>query len=761
MIIERDLSPFCIQSEDSIRYALAKLERNERRIALVLSESGILEGILTDGDFRRWCLARPSIDLDAPARFAMNASFISAPDDTPIERLSAQISDAVQFIPLIDNRGRLTAIARPRKTKERLAIGSHLIADDRPAFIIAEIGNHHNGSLDAAKRLADAAKDAGADCAKFQMRHLDTLYRNSGDKRHDGEDLGTQYVIDILERFQLSNTELFAAFDYCKSIGILPLCTPWDQQSLAALQDYGLPAYKVASADLPNHDLLQSLCSTGKPLLCSTGMATEKEIVEAVALLKQRGATFALLHCNSTYPAPFKDINLRYLSRLAEISGMPVGYSGHERGIAVSIAAIAAGARIIERHITLDKTQEGNDHKVSLLPSEFKSLVEGIRQAQQALGSDTPRTPSQGELINRETLGKSVVAARPIPPGHTIEAADLAVKSPGRGLAPYFKNQLLGRPAGRAFSTGDFFFASDLEKPLGNSRTFRFNRPWGIPARYHDFQDLLENSNADLVEFHLSYKDLDANLDDIFGNRRYPQNLVVHAPELFAGDHVLDLCSIDPAYRERSLIEMRRVISVANRLKLHFPNTERPLIIVNVGGFTLDRPLSTQESTIRSDALKLSLDVLEEDSVELIAQTMPPYPWHFGGQRHHNLFLDPSWIAAFCKERKARICFDLSHSALWCKHTARSISEFAEIVAPYTAHLHVADAAGLDGEGLQIGEGEIDFRSIWKILDARCAHASFIPEIWQGHKNHGEGFWIALERLHTKLHDLPQPNSAQ
>ncbi|MCB0325951.1 MAG: N-acetylneuraminate synthase family protein, partial [Bdellovibrionales bacterium] len=203
--------------------------------------------------------------------------------------------------------------------------------------------------------------------------------------------------LDLLDRFQLGHDDLFRAFDRCIERGLVPLCTPWDLDSLEALERYGLPGYKVASADLTNHDLLAAAADTGRPVIASTGMATEPEIVEAVDVLQRHGAAYALLHCNSTYPAPYRDLNLRYLPHLARIGGCPVGYSGHERGWHVAVAAVALGARIVEKHLTVDRHLEGNDHKVSLLPSELAQLVTEVRQLEEALGTGAARTLSQGE----------------------------------------------------------------------------------------------------------------------------------------------------------------------------------------------------------------------------------------------------------------------------------------------------------------------------------------------------------------------------
>ena len=303
--------------------------------------------------------------------------------------------------------------------------------------MIAEIGNNHNGNIDLAKKMVEEAVHSGADCVKFQMRNMASVYKNQGKTRDDSADLGAQYVFNLLEKFQLENDELLKIFDFVESFGVTALCTPWDMDSLAVLESYGMPAYKVASADLTNTPLLYGLSETGKPLFCSTGMSTEVEINQAAQFLDQHLVEYVLLHCNSTYPAPLADVNLRYLKRLQKIGGGIVGYSGHELGTEVALAAVAMGAKVVEKHFTLDKTMEGNDHKVSLTPSEFKQMTTSIRRVEEAMGEIQDRTLSQGEMINRETLAKSLVANQRIEPGDQIIREAIDVKSPGQGLAPY------------------------------------------------------------------------------------------------------------------------------------------------------------------------------------------------------------------------------------------------------------------------------------------------------------------------------------
>ena len=226
-------------------------------------------------------------------------------------------------------------------------------------YIIAEVGSNHLGNQKLCFDSITQAKKSGADCVKFQMRNVKNLYRNSGSSNDASADLGTQYTLDLLSKFQLTDEQLFEVFDYCKEKEVLPLCTPWDQDSLQKLEGYGMPAYKVASADFTNYELLEALAKTGKPLICSTGMSSESEISSTVSFLKKKNAQVVLLHCNSTYPTPFKDVHLKYLSRLAKNTNMLVGYSGHERGWSVPIASIALGARVIEKHFTIDRGLEG------------------------------------------------------------------------------------------------------------------------------------------------------------------------------------------------------------------------------------------------------------------------------------------------------------------------------------------------------------------------------------------------------------------
>jgi len=623
------------------------------------------------------------------------------------------------------------------------AIDGHLIGGSR-VFVIAEIGNNHNGSVELAKKLVDASIEAGADCVKFQLRNREALYR----QRADGgvaEDLGVEYIQDLLNKVELSVADHREVRDFCRQRGITYMCTPWDEPSVDVLATFDVPALKIASADLCNPYLIAKAASLGKPLILSTGMSFEHEIERAVRHLSGLRVPFALLHCNSAYPAPESDIQLGYLARLRELHGV-IGYSGHERGTAITIAAVALGAKVVERHITLDRNMEGPDHLASLEPTEFRQLVEGIRQVEQALPWAGPgRHASQGELLNRENLAKSVIAARPIEAGEVFAEAALRIASPGQGLVPYRLADLIGRRANRRIEAGEFLFESDLKDKAAVQHRYTFPVKWGVPVRYHDFRAYHEAIQPDLFEFHLSYRDLSVDPQPWL-ERVDCTRLVVHAPELFENSELLDLASDDLAYRERSIANLQRVVDATHQIAEFFPQADSLLIVANVGGFSADAPRPLDSRPELYERFQASCRRIDFGRTELIPQNMAPFPWHFGGQRHQNIFMMPDELAAQAQALGLRLCLDLSHLQMTCNHFQLDFQQAVALLLPHTAHLHVADAAGTNGEGVLMGTGDVDWPKTWRQI-VRYPSVSFIPEVWQGHKDHGAGFWAALTFL--------------
>jgi sialic acid synthase SpsE/sugar phosphate isomerase/epimerase len=615
-----------------------------------------------------------------------------------------------------------------------IKIGDRLIGDGHPTYIIAEIGVNHNGIPQLAFELIDIAADAGVDAVKFQKRKLDTIYPQKYLDNVNAGEKSLRYLLPILQRVELPESTYKEIAEHCKKKGVTFLCTPFDKESADFLETLDVPAYKVASADLTNLPLLDHLAGKGKPLILSTGMSRPDEVEFTVKYLKERSVQFALLHCNSTYPAAFEDINLRYMEQLRKFD-VPVGYSGHERGIAVSTVAAALGANILERHITLDRAMDGPDHAASLEPQGFKKMVRDIRLVTLALGAGEEKYFSRGEILNRETLAKSLVAARRIEPGETITVGMVAVKGPGLGLSPQRYPELVGRTAERAIEVDEPFVEGDLGiKPqLDTEHTLPMQ--WGFTVRFRDYEELLAYKPK-MLEFHFT----DQDLDDKYPGQDYDMPLVVHAPEFWERT-LVDLCTSDEKQRRDSIALMQKSIDKAREMAKHFKGT--PKVIVHPGAMTLDQPIHDNRRLY--DNLGKSVEQIEAEGAEMLLENLPPHPWYFGGQWVTNAFMDAAEIRDFIVPRGLSVCFDTSHNKLYCNWAHVDFYEQVQTLLPYAHHLHLSDGSGLDGEGLQIGEGNIDWVHFFRVT--KDYHGTMIPEIWRGHQHAGQGFLLAIQRL--------------
>ncbi len=615
-----------------------------------------------------------------------------------------------------------------------LKIGDRLVGDGHPAYIIAEIGVNHNGILDYAIQLIDAAVNAGADVVKFQKRNLKRLYPK---KYLDNANVGEKnlnYLLPILQRVELSDEDFYKIVAYCERKDVTFMCSAFDHDSADFVESLGVPAFKVASADMINLPLIDYLIQKGKPIIVSTGMSRWEEVEITVEYLQERKAEFALLHCNSAYPAAFGDINLRFMERLREF-GVPVGYSGHERGISVSTVAAALGASIIERHITLDRTMDGPDHAASLEPYGFKKLVRDIRQVEQAMGTGKEKFFTMGEILNREVLAKSLVATRRIVPGDKITREMIAVKGPGQGLSPQRYIELVGRIVERVIEVDEPFLARDLGQKVSLDIEHTLPMEWGFVVRFNDYRKMLP-FNPPLLEFHFTDKDLDVPYpgDDL------DMQLVVHAPE-FWSNHLVDICAFDEDHRKASVALMQRSLNVTRDMAPHFQGL--PKMIVHPGAASLDQPIAERKRLY--DNLRRSVEELDTTDVELLLENLPPHPWYFGGQWLTNAFMDMDEIIDLLDSMDLKTCYDSSHHKLYCNWAGVDFYEQAASILPYISHLHLSDASGLDGEGLQIGEGNINWVKFFGVV--KDYHGTMIPEIWRGHQRGGEGFFIAINRL--------------
>lgn len=616
-----------------------------------------------------------------------------------------------------------------------LLVGGRRIGPGEPTFIIAEAGINHNGSLKRALALIDAAAQAGADAVKFQKRNLAEVYQQKILDNPNSAEQKYQYLIPLLKEFELSEAAFVQLEQHARSRGIMFLVNPWDKKSLVDIECLlQIPLYKVGSPDMTNDELLEAIAARAKPMIVSTGMSLEPEIAHAVELLRRCGVSFALLHTNNTYPAPLDEINLRFMEKL-QTYGVPVGYSGHEQGTAVSIGAVARGACIIERHITVDKDLDGPDHKASLLPAEFTQLVEGIRQVERALGQPVKKL-SRGEIMNREILGKSIVAATFIPDGAVITRTMMTTKSPAKGLSPQRMSDIVGVRAQRDIFSGEALTEDDLaaDTILQTFDSTSIPWAWGPVVRWHDFETYLKYQPK-LFEFHLSDKDLDEPLP----RGQYAQQLVVHAPEYMRRQY-LNPSSPNSDERKAAIDALQKSLDVTRRLAPSFQG--QPKFIVHPGGITLQ---AVKNPDTLLDLFLDTLQQLKADGIEILPENLPPRPWVFGGEWISNIFLLGEEIKTWLDATGYKLCFDTSHAALACNAAGQDLMSMIKTLKPYIRHLHVADGAGTGDEGLQIGAGTIDWRSV--LAELADYSGTMVPEIWQGHLHGGKGFLQAMEHL--------------
>ena len=576
------------------------------------------------------------------------------------------------------------------------------------------------------------------------------LYR--GGTGSAGEDLGPQYTLDLLSRFNLPAEQLFEVFDHCRDVDIDIMCTPWDAPSVDALVDYGIPALKIASADLTNHALLTHAAASGTPLVVSTGMSTETEIRESVAVLRASGTPYALLHCQSTYPAPFKDVNLRYLTRLAELGDCPVGYSGHERGFHVPVAAVALGASIIEKHFTVDRGMEGNDHKVS--PAARRVRRDGRAHPR---GRGGPRQRSRrapcrpGEMMNRVNLAKSLVAARDLERRRRHRPRRRRHQEPRpRPAAQRARPARRPHRQPRRCAPATSSTPPTCRTPCRRAATSSSAARGACRCATTTSRPSPRDCTPDFLEFHFSYKDLEIDPADGARPSRLPMGYAVPRARPVRR-------RLHPQPRQRG----RRALGALDRRAAagHRPHPLAAAVLHHRRRPGRHRPASAASpptATCRSTSCPTCTPgspPASTGSTTAGVRLSLPDPAALPLVHGRPALLQP--VRARLRHRRVRVALRppalprrLAHQARG-RPSSASRSPRRSSCSPRTAdHLHLVDAVGRRRRG-RAGRRRRDRLG-------RCSPASstrsrpgsgFIPEIWQGHVNNGEGFWLALERL--------------
>ena len=328
----------------------------------------------------------------------------------------------------------------------------------RHVLIIAEAGVNHNGSIEIAKQLVDKAVEAGADVIKFQTFKAEKLVSKSAKQaEYQKKNIGNEAdesQLNMLKKLELSEDDHQMLIDYCQKRGIQFFSTAFDMGSIEYLHSLNLGLWKIPSGEITNYPYIKKIAMYHEPVILSTGMCEMNDINAAMNVLLNNGvkrSQITILHCNTEYPTPYEDVNLRAMTSLKDEFKVEVGYSDHTKGIEVPIAAVALGATVIEKHFTLDRNMEGPDHKASLEPDELKAMVSAIRNIEKAIGGDGTKHISESERKNIAIARKSIVAACDIKAGESFTEENLTVKRPGNGISPMKWDEIVGMTAKRDF----------------------------------------------------------------------------------------------------------------------------------------------------------------------------------------------------------------------------------------------------------------------------------------------------------------------
>lgn len=601
-----------------------------------------------------------------------------------------------------------------------------------PVKVIAEIGINHNGEKDIAKKLIDAASKAGVQCIKFQYRNIDRTYLDNKNE------IGDEILDAEIRRSYLSPGDLNELCAYGKSRGLEVGISFFIVEDIhdfdGDLSNYDF--FKVPSPELKNIDLINSLLNLGRDVYISTGAHDEKSIEDTFHALA--GDNWNPFHCISNYPTELFNSKLSYLKYLQKKWNKPVGYSSHESDWRACIAALALGARWIERHITLDKAMDGLDHSTSSTPDEFNELVIYAKYADAMLDGDGPRVANQGERLNLQNLGRSFHIVKPIKAGSVLLDDAISYHSPATGIDMSQIKQFLGKKLLRDGSVGqpltESLFAITPEL-TADQIEFLNEKKVSLPARFHDLAKLRKAFPIQNFEMHLSFTELSSQIDESLfrANECYS----IHLPDYISSTELINPFSKNHSIRERSIKIFENTLALATYLY--------KLTGVKV---TLVASLSVVDDGIENfykncNALTKKYS---DTGVELSYQTLPPFAWYFGGSVPLNTYCAPvDW--AYIVEMEIPITLDLSHLIMSCNYYHADLMSATNQLLPMAKHIHLSLADGVDGEG--VGFFELSSQNKELIQQILSIPKVKVIEVWQGHLNEFAGFRDSITQLYA------------
>jgi sialic acid synthase SpsE/sugar phosphate isomerase/epimerase len=597
--------------------------------------------------------------------------------------------------------------------------------------IIAEIGINHEGSAPISRaRLVDAAHDAGVHAVKFQYRNLDNAYADAA------SEIGDEILRAEIRRNYLPPDTLLELAAHATGLGMEAGISFFD---VADLDDFGnaldaFAFFKVPSAELANERLVDALIARGRLVYLSTGCHLEREIERALERLPAMG--WMPLHCVSNYPVSPANPKLGYLDHLARRWQRPVGYSSHDSCWEVCLLAMQHGAVVIERHITFDKNAPGLDHSTSSTPEEFRRMVELAANLRLIAAGDGPRVPNQGELLNLQNLGRSYYAREVIDAGATVTPAQVQLRSPRVGLGATEAEPYFGHPTRRPLAAGEVLTRSAFEAPaplsdaaLAFARAHRL----ALPVRLHDIERVARRFPLGAFEFHLSFGEV---LSGPSATRFDPANAYsIHLPDYINPVELMDPFSPRAAQAALSRDILERTAAFAAALQDHC-GRQVPI----VGSFS-----QVHGGLARFHEQHAELFAsYHARGIHILPQWLPPIAWYFGGSVRLDA-MNALADVALLERHDTPICLDVCHLCMGREVLEASPEDVFDRLAGRTGHLHLAEANGIDGEGLHFDEGDPANRALMQ--RALRLDTLKVIEVWQGHLDGGAGFARALNTL--------------
>ena len=596
--------------------------------------------------------------------------------------------------------------------------------------IIAEIGINHSGDLQKAKSLIRDAKVSGCWGVKFQYRDLENFY-------HAIDEIGDGILFEDLEKCHLSVALIHELRIYAQQLNLRAGISFFKTEDIGnftnGIDDFDF--FKVPSAECLNISLIKKLLLFKKTVLVSTGGHDFEEVVKELILFKDQ---ITILHCIANYPTKVGSQQLGVINHFRDSGFKSIGYSSHDEDYEVCILAMSLGLDFLERHITYDKNADGLDHSSSSTVAEFQQLVKFSQKIQNIM-LDAKRFINQGEKINMQNLGCGLYLKKAVYKGTKINEHDLELKAPRLGMSlGDFKSKFEAKNIICNLNEGDYLKLSDFEDSKffeeDKLSSFAAQHSISLPVRLHDFalfNDIFKLSN---YEFHLSYQEiLKGDLHKVLPMLDNSKTISIHLPDYIPGNHILDPISENLGIRNASLEIIDRTQAFAEKIYNGTGNS-----VKMIGSFS--RINKDKQNTL--ELINEFVKSRETKAYQILPQWLPGFAWYFGGSEKLQVFNDRPDID-FIKNNNLNICLDLCHLGMSVNSNSGSFISWYDELIPFSRHLHLADYKGEDGEGLQIGEGEItNFEKIFQNENVK------VLEIWQGHLNSGYAFKEALFRLY-------------